>query len=167
MLQEERLDDTVLPPARAQRAAGGHDAIGRNFVDRVVKPKKRVKIAVVGKYIELQDAYKSIYESHHARRRRGGLRRADLVEVDAEELEQADAPKTLGDVAGILVPGGFGDRGVEGKIRAAQFARENGRALPRPLPRHADRDDRICPQRLRARPRRTARSLTPKTRRSR
>ncbi len=123
MLQREGLDDTIcrllgLTPPPADMTTW------RKFVDRVVKPKKRVKIAVVGKYIELQDAYKSIYESltHAAASADCGT---DLLLVDAEELEEKDPATVLGDVAGILVPGGFGDRGVEGKICATRFAREN------------------------------------------
>jgi CTP synthase len=82
-----------------------------------------VKIAVVGKYIDLQDAYKSIYESltHAAASEDCGI---DLKLVDAESLQDG-ASGQLKDVAGILIPGGFGERGVEGKIKAAQFAREN------------------------------------------
>src|SRR5438309_8255876 len=95
----------------------------RKFVERVISPKKRVKIAVVGKYIHLQDAYKSIYESltHAAASQDCGI---DLKLIDAESL-QDDADSQLKDVAGVLIPGGFGERGVEGKIRAAQFAREH------------------------------------------
>jgi CTP synthase len=95
----------------------------RKFVERVVSPKKRVKIAVVGKYIDLQDAYKSIYESltHAAASQDCGI---DLKLIDAETLEDG-VDGQLKDVAGILIPGGFGDRGVEGKIKAARFAREN------------------------------------------
>ena len=95
----------------------------RKFVERVVSPKKRVKIAVVGKYIDLQDAYKSIYESltHAAASQDCGI---DLKLIDAESLEDG-VNGQLKDVAGILIPGGFGDRGVEGKIEAARFAREN------------------------------------------
>ncbi|MEA3212012.1 MAG: synthase [Chthoniobacter sp.] len=124
ILQQERLDDTVLrllhitaPPADMTD--------WKKFVARIIKPKKRVKIAVVGKYIELQDAYKSIYESltHAAASVDCGI---DLVQVDAEELESKNPIEFLRDVAGVLVPGGFGDRGVEGKIRATQFAREQG-----------------------------------------
>lgn len=123
MLQKEHLDDTVcellglnVPPAEMTE--------WRNFVERVVHPKKRVRIAVVGKYIELQDAYKSIYESltHAAAANDCGI---DLVRVDAETLEDQPAKSILKEVAGILVPGGFGERGVEGKINATQFAREN------------------------------------------
>lgn len=94
------------------------------FVNRVVNPKKRVRIAVVGKYIDLQDAYKSIYESltHAGASHDCGC---DLVLVDAEDLGAEGADKYLRGVAGVLVPGGFGDRGIEGKIEAARFARES------------------------------------------
>ena len=95
----------------------------RKFVERVINPKKRVKIAVVGKYIHLQDAYKSIYESltHAAASQDCGI---DLKLIDAESLQDA-VDSHLKDVGGVLIPGGFGERGVEGKIRAAQFAREH------------------------------------------
>jgi len=96
----------------------------RGFVDRVINPTHEVKIAVVGKYIELQDAYKSIYESlTHA----GAAHdtRVTIVRVDAEKIMTEGAGLHLKDLHGILVPGGFGDRGTEGKIIAAKFAREN------------------------------------------
>ena len=123
MLQQERLDDTVL--RLLQITAPVADMTDwKKFVARVVKPKKRVKVAVVGKYIELQDAYKSIYESltHAAASADCAI---DLEQVDAEALEEQNPIEVLRDVAGVLVPGGFGDRGVEGKIRATQFAREH------------------------------------------
>jgi CTP synthase len=95
----------------------------RQFVQRVVNPKKRVKIAVVGKYIDLQDAYKSIYESlTHAAASEDC--RIDLKRIDADSLHD-DLESQLRDVAGVLIPGGFGERGVEGKIKAARFAREH------------------------------------------
>ena len=95
----------------------------KNFVRRVISPKKRVKIAVVGKYIDLRDAYKSIYESltHAAASEDCGI---DLELIDAELLEQG-VDGRLKEVAGVLIPGGFGVRGVEGKINAARFAREH------------------------------------------
>jgi CTP synthase len=94
----------------------------RKFVERIISPKKQVKIAVVGKYIELQDAYKSIYESltHAAASQDCGI---DLKLIDAESL-QSGVDGELKDVSGVLIPGGFGERGVEGKIEAARFARE-------------------------------------------
>ena len=93
------------------------------FVQRVIHPKHKVTIAVVGKYVELQDAYKSIYESlihagaHHDTK-------VQIIRVEAEAVEDHGAKSVIGEVDGILVPGGFGDRGTEGKILAAQYARE-------------------------------------------
>jgi CTP synthase len=95
----------------------------KNFVKRVINPSNRMKIAVVGKYIHLRDAYKSIYESltHAAASEDCGI---DLKLIDAELLKDG-VDGQLKDVAGILIPGGFGLRGVEGKINAACFAREH------------------------------------------
>ncbi|MFN2541219.1 MAG: CTP synthase, partial [Chthoniobacterales bacterium] len=95
----------------------------RKFVECVVSPQRRVKIAIVGKYIHLQDAYKSIYESltHAAASQDCGI---DLKLIDAESL-QGRVESELKDVSGILIPGGFGERGVEGKIKAARYAREH------------------------------------------
>jgi CTP synthase len=96
----------------------------QNFVDHIISPTHEVKIAVVGKYIELQDAYKSIYESlTHA----GAAHdtRVTIVRVDAEAIEKDGAAAHLRGLDGILIPGGFGDRGTEGKILTCQFAREN------------------------------------------
>lgn len=96
-----------------------------NFVERLINPQHQVTIAVVGKYIDLQDAYKSIYESltiagaaHHAE--------VTIVRIDSGSIEGGNASAIIGEVDGILVPGGFGDRGIEGKILAAQYARSTG-----------------------------------------
>ena len=95
------------------------------FVDRVVNPLHHVDIAVVGKYIELQDAYKSIYESlTHAGAAHNT--KVNVVRVDAEAIEEHGAERIIGQVDGILIPGGFGDRGIEGKILAAGYARTTG-----------------------------------------
>src|SRR5213079_2658196 len=95
----------------------------RKFVERVVSPNKRVKIAVVGKYMDVRDAYKSIYESltHAAASEDCGI---DLKLIDAESLEHS-VDAQLHDVAGVLIPGGFGVRGAEGKINAARYAHEH------------------------------------------
>jgi CTP synthase len=122
MLHEERLDDLVCQLLHID--APPPDLTNwRKFVQRVISPKKQVKIAVVGKYIELQDAYKSIYESltHAAASSDCGI---DLKLIDAESINEG-VDGQLKDVAGVVIPGGFGERGVEGKIRAARFAREN------------------------------------------
>jgi CTP synthase len=96
----------------------------KNVVNKVLSPKERICIALVGKYMTLQDAYKSIYESLiHA-----GIANDTKVEIrkiDSEELQKVDVKKALDGVSGILVPGGFGYRGIEGKISAIKFAREN------------------------------------------
>jgi CTP synthase len=96
-------------------------------IERIKNPTHSVKIAVIGKYITLQDAYKSIYESLiHA-----GIEndtRVDVVRLDSEDLSSvapATVAKKIGDASGILIPGGFGKRGIEGKIKAIQYAREN------------------------------------------
>jgi CTP synthase len=122
MLNEEGLDDLVCELLHID-APPPNLANWRKFVERVVSPKKQVKIAVVGKYIDLQDAYKSIYESltHAAASQDCGI---DLKLIDAESLMEG-VDGHLKDVAGVLIPGGFGERGVEGKISAARYAREN------------------------------------------
>jgi len=95
-----------------------------NVVNKALYPKERLTIALVGKYIALQDAYKSIYESLiHA-----GIANDTKVEIrriDSEDLQKHGPQKLLEGVFGVLVPGGFGYRGIEGKISAIKFAREN------------------------------------------
>ncbi len=124
VLQKEKLDETVCKILNL-KTPQPDTTDWQRFVKRIVSPKKRVKIAVVGKYIDLQDAYKSIYESitHAAASHDCGI---DLERVDAQEIESEGAEKFLKHSAGVVVPGGFGDRGVEGKIAAARFAREQG-----------------------------------------
>ncbi|MBI4659629.1 MAG: CTP synthase [Verrucomicrobia bacterium] len=122
MLQRERLDDLVcrllhldVPPANMSH--------WQDIIRKLIAPQHRVRIGVVGKYIGLNDAYKSVYEaiSH------GGIANdcgVEIEKVEAEEIEKYGAEKILKGLAGILVPGGFGERGIEGKVQAAQFARE-------------------------------------------
>jgi CTP synthase len=94
----------------------------KGVVNRVLDPKHKVTIAVIGKYIELQDAYKSIYEALvHA-----GIfndAKVEIRKIDSETLNDANIQKSLEGVSGVLVPGGFGYRGIEGKIKAIQYAR--------------------------------------------
>ena len=123
-LHEERLDDNVC---RLLGLNTPQPDLGRwrSFVQRVIHPSHHVRIGVVGKYIELQDAYKSIYEAlTHA----GAANdcKVDIVRVDAESIEKAGPDLYLAGLQGILIPGGFGDRGTEGKISAARYAREKG-----------------------------------------
>ena len=95
----------------------------RALVQRIINPSQETTIAVVGKYIKHQDAYKSIYESlDHA-----GIALSSRVvirRIEAEEIEREGAERVLGGVDGILVPGGFNYRGVGGKVEAIRFARE-------------------------------------------
>jgi len=97
-----------------------------SFRKSLKNPEKDVRIAVVGKYIALQDSYRSIYEAilHGAVANKARL---DIVRVDSEDLEKSPEGinDILGGVDGILVPGGFGDRGIEGKVMAISFARKN------------------------------------------
>jgi CTP synthase len=93
-------------------------------VEKALSPKGEVSVAVVGKYTGLQDAYKSIYESlAHA-----GIAndaRVNIKKVDSEDIEKDGPARHLDGVSGVLIPGGFGVRGVEGKIKAIEFARVN------------------------------------------
>ena len=97
---------------------------GRRLIQVLNAPKSSVKIAVVGKYMSLKESYKSLFEAlvH------GGIANETKVELDcieAEKIEEAGAPELLSQADGILVPGGFGDRGSEGKIETIRYAREN------------------------------------------
>jgi CTP synthase len=122
MLQKEGLDQQVCD-LLGVRARPNPKNDWEEVVRRIKSPRHEVSIGVVGKYIELQDAYKSVYESlshagiaNHAR--------VKIVRVDAEELVAKGGLAQLRKLDGILVPGGFGDRGIEGKITAARYARE-------------------------------------------
>lgn len=97
----------------------------RELVDRIKRPSKTITVAIVGKYVMLSDAYISVVESlKHA-----GAKTAQAVNIKwvlSEDIEKHGPAEYLTDVDGIIVPGGFGDRGIEGKIQAAQWAREKG-----------------------------------------
>jgi CTP synthase len=122
-LIDHKLDQLILD--KLGLAAGPCDMDDwEELIRRIREPEQEVTIAVVGKYIEHRDAYKSIYEAlDHA----GFAHSARVIvkRIEAEELERDDVASVLAGVDGILVPGGFGKRGVEGKIRAVRFAREN------------------------------------------
>jgi len=121
-LCEQGLDEIILVHLRiASKRANLQPWY--DLVDAIVNPSGKVRIGVVGKYQELQDAYKSIYEAidHGASAHRY---EAEIVKIPAGDIEKGDF-SALDGVDGILVPGGFGQRGNEGKIRAIQYAREN------------------------------------------
>jgi len=98
----------------------------RKMLDTLINPKNgEIEIAVVGKYISLKDSYKSIYEALT----HGGIAnsvRVHIRMIESEEIEKHGAAKLLDGVSGVLVPGGFGYRGIEGKIAAIRHAREKG-----------------------------------------
>ncbi|MBW6408912.1 CTP synthase [Clostridium weizhouense] len=123
MLHEEGLDNLVC-----ERLHLGCKDIDNlewiQMVEHIKNLKNNVKIALVGKYVELHDAYISVVEALN----HGGYANDTNVEikwVNSVDIEEGDVNKILSDVDGILVPGGFGDRGVEGKIEAIRWAREN------------------------------------------
>ncbi len=123
MLQREGLDDLVCECLDLKTKPADME-YWRDIIRKLTTPRHRVRIGVVGKYVELQDAYKSVYEAviH------GGVANdcgVEIERVDAEDIEENGAAKTLKGCSGVLVPGGFGERGTEGKIQAAQYAREN------------------------------------------
>ncbi|MBI4115572.1 MAG: CTP synthase [Candidatus Omnitrophica bacterium] len=123
IFKEQGLDRVICKELHLEYRAGDLQEWKREVVDKILHPKHTVKIAVVGKYIQLQDAYKSIYEAlvHGGIANDAGVL---IKRVSAERLERGKAEKYLRDVSGVLVPGGFGYRGIEGKIKAIQYARE-------------------------------------------
>jgi CTP synthase len=126
ILEQEGMDDIVvnylgLP---AKKKDGGL-AEWHDIVKTILSPNKIVRIAIVGKYVELPDAYKSVSEAL----KHGGIANKVGIEikwVNSESLErEQNLEPIFRDVHGILVPGGFGNRGIEGKIMAVRYAREN------------------------------------------
>ncbi|MCH5585128.1 CTP synthase [Shimazuella sp. AN120528] len=122
MLQEEKLDEIVVRHLGLN--VGPADMTEwKALVQKVKNLKHETNIAIVGKYVSLPDAYLSVAE---ALRHAGFESNSDISIkwVDSEEVTNANVAELLGDVDGILVPGGFGDRGIDGKIIATRFARE-------------------------------------------
>ena len=123
MLEEEGLAKIVCRKLRMD-CPEPDLAEWKAMVEKERNTDKTTKIALVGKYVELHDAYLSIVESlHHAGIFHGT--EIDIEWINAEEVTRENAQSIFENVQGILVPGGFGDRGVEGKIEAVRYAREN------------------------------------------
>ena len=121
---KEKLDDQVLSYFKISRSKPPNLSKWKNITSRVLNPKKDVNIGIIGKYIHLKDAYKSLDEalSH------GGLSnnlKVNLKRIDSENLKPENIKLLLKDVSGVLIPGGFGKRGTEGKIAAIKYARLN------------------------------------------
>lgn len=126
MLEKEGMAENVISKLKLSNQVEKADLKKWiELVDKIKNRSEKVKVAIVGKYVELPDAYISIAESFtHA-----GIANNCCVEIDyvyAEDLETGpEAVAKLSEVDGILVPGGFGDRGIEGKLKAVEYAREN------------------------------------------
>jgi len=123
-MHAEKLDDIVLDKLQLNNVKAPDLKPWKLFVDKVKNPDTSVRIALVGKYVELKDSYKSISEAFiHAGASNNA--RVDLKFVHSENLEEEGWEENFTDVKGILIAPGFGHRGIEGKINAAQYAREN------------------------------------------
>lgn len=125
MLHEQKMDEVVIRKLGIECSEPDLDD-WKNMLDALRNPVQTVKIAMVGKYVELHDSYISVNEAL----KHGGIATRSAVDIkwiDSESLEAegTDIDAVLGDMDGILVPGGFGSRGIEGKIKACQYAREN------------------------------------------
>jgi CTP synthase len=122
LLHRQGLDKMILDLLALR---GGEPDLEDWFemLEAVKSPSQMCRIAVVGKYVELPDAYKSIYEAlTHAGIANNA--RVEVMRVSSEEIERIGVQAKLHDADGVLVPGGFGERGIEGKVMAARFARE-------------------------------------------
>ncbi len=124
-LMENKLDDLVVQKLRLTSAKTLDISPWADLLHRLRNPNHEVSIAVVGKYAEHKDAYKSIYEAidhagmHHQTQVRVGR-------IQSADIEREGAERLLSGYHGVLVPGGFGERGIEGKVQAIRFARERG-----------------------------------------
>jgi CTP synthase len=124
-LEEAGLGEWLVNALNLTTTRSAEDGLveWRRFVEEIGREKPVVRVAIVGKYVELEDAYFSVKEAlMHAALECGYD--ADIVWVNSEELERGRGLERLNDVEAIIVPGGFGYRGIEGKILAARFARE-------------------------------------------
>ncbi|MFO7849990.1 MAG: CTP synthase, partial [Spirochaetia bacterium] len=127
VFQKQKLDDLVIEKLRIE-SGEAELTEWRKMVAAIKGADKEVSIAIVGKYIDLHDSYKSIHEALF----HGGIAHScnvNLVKIDSENLEKQDPLKELSGVDGILIPGGFGQRGILGMIQAAKYAREHNTPL--------------------------------------
>jgi len=123
-LKAEKIDRVICRKLRLPYKESDLRDWKKNVVDRSLSPRHIVKVAVVGKYINLQDAYKSIYESIQ----HGAIANDTAVmvcKINSENLTRKNVAAALDGMAGVLVPGGFGSRGVDGKLEVIRYAREN------------------------------------------
>ena len=124
MMQEEKLDEVVLRKLGINSFPDADLTQWKDFLRRYKEPKSEVHIGLVGKYVELKDAYKSIKEAlEHAGA--ANETRLHIKWVHSEKLNAKNVAKQLAGLSGILVAPGFGNRGIEGKVEAIRYAREN------------------------------------------
>ncbi len=124
MLQEQNIIDIILDRLNCEPGATHEPDMDdwREMVDAIKYPESEIQVAMVGKYLEIEDAYKSIFEALT----HGGIEdriEVNVKKVKAKEIKDDGIEQHLEDVDGILVPGGFGSRGIEGKLRAIRYAR--------------------------------------------
>jgi len=123
LFHQEGLDEKIVEKLNIWTRSPRLDS-WRRIVKKLKEPKLSTTIAIVGKYVDLEDSYKSLNEALF----HGGLdneTRVNLKFVDSEQIEKDGIGDTFCDVDGILVPGGFGNRGIEGKVEAIRYSREN------------------------------------------
>ncbi len=125
LMLKEKLDIRVLKKLKLKTSNTPELEAWKAFLWKLKNPSERVRIALIGKYNELPDAYKSIYESFTHSGAHNECK-VDVVPIHSQVLENNDPEKYLQDFDGMLVAPGFGERGVEGKIEAIKYARENG-----------------------------------------
>jgi CTP synthase len=124
LMLKEKLDEIVLQKLNMPLGNNPELKEWRQFVSKLKDPKSTVKIGLIGKYVELPDAYKSIMEALiHAGA--SNQCKVELVSIHSETIVEGNQKEKLGELKGILVAPGFGHRGIEGKILAVKYAREN------------------------------------------
>ena len=121
---KEKLDVQVLNYFRLKSKKPANLNPWKKITKIILQTKKQVNIAIIGKYVELKDAYKSLDEALT----HGGIEnriKVNLVRIDSEKLKASEISSKLKNISGILIPGGFGKRGTDGKIAAIKYARNN------------------------------------------
>ncbi len=123
LLQEEGFDRRIIERLSLKERASNMDR-WKNMVSLIRRPKNRVSIGLVGKYVDLRDSYQSIHEAlvHGGVANESGVQ---IRHIDSETLTEDNVAQKLEGLSAVLIPGGFGERGVEGKISAIRFVREN------------------------------------------
>ncbi len=125
MMQEEGLDTVALEKLNLPPQPNPDLTLWLEFLKKLKNPKDEVNIGLIGKYVELQDSYKSIQEALiHAGA--GNEVKVNVVSIHSEHISINNLKTKMAGLDGILVAPGFGERGIEGKIKAVQYARENG-----------------------------------------